>query len=104
MRTLALAAIVAIFLIDAFAVAQQLADLSADMSVAHPAYAPDAGPIVAIDSGHHNFHTMDGRYAPLTQVLRNDGFRVINHRTAFSAESLSGINVLVISNALDASN
>lgn len=103
MRALGLVAI-AFALAFGGAAAQQSADPSADTSVARPAYARDAGPVVAIDSGHHNFHTMDGRYAPLAQVLRNDGYRVADHRAAFSAESLGRIRVLIVSNALDVSN
>jgi hypothetical protein len=103
MRALVLAAAVAVCAFGGV-MAQQLADPSADMSVAHPEYALEAGPVVAIDSGHHNFHTMDGRYAPLAQVLRNDGYRVRDHRTAFTAESLAGIGVLIVSNAQAASN
>ena len=103
MRALVLAIVVAVFAFGGV-LAQQLADPDADLSVSHPAYSRDTGPVVAVDSGHHNFHTMDGRYAPLAQVLRNDGYRVIDHSTAFSAESLGSIKVLVVSNALDASN
>jgi hypothetical protein len=98
------AAVIAVTLAICGARAQQLADPSADMSVTRPAYARDAGPVVAIDSGHHNFHTVDGRYAPLAQVLRNDGYRLRDHRTSFTAESLAGISVLIVSNALAASN
>jgi hypothetical protein len=103
MRALALAAIVAVVTLGG-ALAQQLADPEADMSVARPAYSRDAGPVVAIDSGHHNFHTIDGRYAPLAQVLRNDGYRLRDHRTAFTAQSLANIKVLIVSNAQHASN
>ena len=84
--------------------AQQLADPAADAGVAHPAFAPDSGPVIAIDSGHHNFHTIDGRYAPLAKLLRNDGYRLRDHRTSFTTESLAGIAVLIVSNALAASN
>jgi hypothetical protein len=103
MRAFVLAAVVAVC-VSGGVLAQQLADPNADVSVARPEYTRDAGPVVAIDSGHHNFHTMDGRYAPLAQVLRNDGYRVRDHRTAFTAQSLSGIKVLIVSNALAASN
>src|SRR5689334_22901279 len=82
--------------------AQQVNDPDADVSVAHPAFPQKDGPVVAIDSGHSNFHTIDGRYQPFASVLRNDGFRVVDSKSPFTADSLSGFKVLVISNALPA--
>ena len=57
---------------------------------------------MAIDEGHRNFHTKDGRYAPMAKVLEADGCQVVGHRTAFETESLKGVNVLVIANPLPA--
>jgi hypothetical protein len=82
--------------------AQQVNDPDADVSVAHPAFPQKDGPVVAIDSGHNNFHTMDGRYQPFASVLRNDGFQVADSKSPFTAESLSAFKVVVISNALPA--
>lgn len=86
----------------ASASAQQVNDPNADVSVAHPDFPKDGGPVVAIDSAHNNFHTIDGRYQPFASVLRNDGFRVIDSHSAFTSDSLSAFKVLVISNALPA--
>ena len=74
------------------------------MTVARPSFARDAGPLVAVDSGHFNYHTIDGLYGPFAALLRNDGFRVVDSRTPFTADSLATINVLVISNALPSAN
>ena len=82
--------------------AQQVNDPDADVSVAHPAFPQKDGPVVAIDSGHSNFHTIDGRYQPFASVLRNDGFRVVDSKSPFTGDSLSAFKVLVISNALPA--
>jgi hypothetical protein len=82
--------------------AQQIADPRVDLSVAAPAYSAESGPRVVIDAAHHNFHTVDGRYAPFAQLLRNDGFRVSGSDAAFSDESLANVDVLVIANALAA--
>jgi hypothetical protein len=87
---------------SSLALAQQIADPLADLSVAQPAYAANAGPRVVIDGAHHNFHTVDGRYAPFAQLLRNDGFRVDGSTAAFTDASLAGVDVLVIANALAA--
>ena len=78
----------------------QPADSVFDSKVARPAFARGAGPVVAIDAAHKNFHTAAGRYRPFAEVLRSDGFRVRGHTSPFSSATLSGIDVLVIANAL----
>lgn len=83
--------------------AQQVADPDADLRVARPAFTAD-GPHVTIDGGHHNFHTVDGRYAPFATLLRNDGLVVDGSRGPFTAASLAGVRILVIANALDSTN
>lgn len=82
--------------------------------VANPKFEPDVdAPAVAstsvppsfcIDEGHHNFHTLEGRYAPFAEVLRADGYRVAAATGVLSAESLASCDVLVIANALHESN
>jgi hypothetical protein len=96
------AALLALALLASPAMAQQVADPNADLSVARPAYANGAGPRVVIDGGHHNFHTVDGRYAPFAELLRNDGLRVSGSTASFTDESLRSADVLVIANALAA--
>lgn len=86
------------------AAAQQVADPEADLSVTEPAFSAGTGPRVVIDGAHHNFHTVDGRYAPFAQLLRNDGFRVGGSTVPFRDESLANVDVLVIANALAAEN
>jgi len=101
MRLSALTTIILAFALSV-ANAQQVNDPDADVSVAHPAFPQKDGPVVAIDSGHNNFHTIDGRYQPFASVLRNDGFRVVDFNSPFTGDNLSGFKVLVISNALPA--
>lgn len=84
--------------------AQQVADPTGDLTVAEPRWPADAGPRIAIDAGHVNFHTVDGRYAPFATVLRNDGLRVAGREGRLTAESLTDVDVLVIANALDPRN
>jgi hypothetical protein len=86
------------------AFAQAVANNQTDVSIAHPAYAAGAGPVVALDEGHHNYHTLEGRYAPFAAVLRNDGFRLVSLAGRFDAAALAKIRVLVIANPLAASN
>lgn len=87
---------------------------SAPGQVANPEFEPEveqpavastsAPPTVCIDEGHHNFHTLEGRYAPFAEVLRADGYRVTAASGALSVEALAGCDVLVIANALHESN
>ena len=79
--------------------AQQVLNPDADVTVAAPAYKPGKGPRVGIDQAHANFHTIDGRYAPFAKLLANDGYRVAGHAAPFTAASLAGTDLLVISNA-----
>lgn len=81
--------------------AQQKPDPDFDVSVSAPAYT-NAHPRVVIDEAHNNFHTADGRYKPFATLLKNDGYTVQPGTSTFTAQSLAGIDVLVISNALGA--
>jgi hypothetical protein len=76
----------------------QEADPNFDASVRVPAYA-GAGPVVAIDEAHFNFHTASGRYEPFAKLLRADGYTVRAGTELFSAASLASADVLVIANA-----
>jgi hypothetical protein len=84
--------------------AQQVADLKYKPPIPRPAYEAGKGPRVAIDEAHHNFHTAEGRYKPFAELLRRDGYRVDAFCQPLSAESLKGLDVLVISNALHERN
>lgn len=81
--------------------AQQVPDDRADVSVATPAWAKDAGPMLAIDGAHKNFHKIDGRYGPFAALARNDGFRVSGNDAPFTADSLAKIKLLVMANAAE---
>ncbi|MFO0583544.1 MAG: hypothetical protein U0229_14830 [Anaeromyxobacter sp.] len=67
--------------------------------VRSPAFARGAGPRVAIDAGHRNRHTLDGRYGPLGALLAADGWRVEPLRGAFTPAALEGLGVLVVAGA-----
>ncbi|HMH43828.1 MAG TPA: hypothetical protein VK557_10120, partial [Pyrinomonadaceae bacterium] len=81
--------------------AQQVADPSFDPKVAHPAYTKN-GPKVLFDEAHNNFHTASGRYKPFADLITNDGYQITPNKEKFSAASLKGFDILVISNALGA--
>src|SRR5712691_5298278 len=79
----------------------QMADPNFDAKVAHPAYAKN-GPKVLFDEAHNNFHTTSGRYKPFADLITNDGYQITSNKQKFSAETLKGFDILVISNALGA--
>src|SRR5437868_1853015 len=81
---------------------QQVADRAVDTAVRNPMFQPDAGPLIAIDSGHHNFHTAQGRYQPFADLLRHDGFKLADQPGEFTASSQGEARLLVIANALSA--
>lgn len=72
--------------------------------VADPAFAPGAGPRVAIDGAHHNYHRVDGRYRGFTELLRKDGYVVVGGEEPFTSDTLADIEILVIANAISADN
>lgn len=78
--------------------AQQVADPNFNSSVDRPAYT-DFLPRVVMDEAHANFHTAGGRYKPLADLLRNDGYEVVPGTTEFTSDSLQGVSVLIIANA-----
>jgi hypothetical protein len=99
--------LVSAFLLSAIVgvgLAQQVPDLEYRPAIPRPAYEPGEGPRVAIDQAHHNFHTADGRYSPFADFLRRDGYRVDGFRAPLLADSLSGVDVLVIANPLHERN
>lgn len=84
--------------------AQQVSDTGFRPPIEKPAYAAGAGPVVAIDEAHRNFHTKDGRYATFANLLERDGYRVMAGKDKFTAETLKPFRVLVIANALSEEN
>jgi hypothetical protein len=78
----------------------QRPDPGFDTAVAHPAYAAGAGPRIAFDVAHRNWHTPTGRYRPLADLLRHDGFRVTAVTSPFTAASLDSVQILLIANAM----
>lgn len=76
-----------------------VADLDYTPPISNPAYARNGGPVVRIDEAHHNYHTLDGRYAAFAELLRRDGFRLEASKSEFSVATLAGASIMVIANA-----
>jgi hypothetical protein len=77
-------------------------DPQADIHVARPDYPQGGGPLVAIDSGHNNFHSIRRNFGPFADLLRNDGLRVVDSSSPFTRENLSSFKILVVADALPA--
>ncbi len=80
--------------------AQQVPDTTFSPPVTSPSFAPGAGPVVLIDEGHYNFHTLGGRFAAFARLVARDGFVTRPHAGRFTRAGLDSARVLVISNAL----
>lgn len=81
-----------------------MADTAFDPAVPRPAFATGKGPLVLLDEGHFNFHTLEGRYAPFARLLRRDGFVLRALRGRITPDSLAPARILVIANALGEAN
>jgi hypothetical protein len=80
---------------------QQVADPNFSTKVDRPAY-KKKGPKVLFDEAHNNFHTAGGRYKPFADLITSDGYEITPNKENFSAATLKGFKILVISNALGA--
>jgi hypothetical protein len=83
---------------------QQVADTTYNPAILQPEYSVGEGPVVAIDEGHYNFHTVNGRYLPFARVLRSDGYVVEGYAGKFKRSALKDLRILVIANALNKIN
>lgn len=92
------------YLLVSVASAQQVADTYYRPDILNVAYNKNAGPVVFIDEGHHNFHTKNGRYQAFSELLERDGYRVKAYTGPFMLNRLETGHVLVISNALNQIN
>lgn len=83
-----------------------LRDVDTDFqpTVSSPTFLSGAGPRVLIDAAHHNFHTAPGRFKPLADLLRADGYRLGECQSRFDAASLGQADLLIVANALHAEN
>jgi hypothetical protein len=85
-------------------IAQQVSDTTYNPSLSNPTFSGGNGPVVLIDEAHHNFHTLNGRYASFGKLLTADGYTVKAACFVFRTDSLSKADILVISNALNQRN
>ena len=84
--------------------AQQVPDTLYVPHTGPAAFTASKGPRILIDGGHHNFHTVDGRYSAFARLARRDGYQVRGSTGELSDGSLASVDILVIANPLAAQN
>ena len=95
---------VGLLILSAPLTAQQIPDTLFSPNIGLPAFKEGTGPTVLIDGGHHNFHTMEGRYLAFARILQRDGYIVRSQHARFTRTDLDHCEILVISNALAKEN
>jgi hypothetical protein len=94
------AAAVAALLASGIVFAQRtVPDPDFDASVPKPSYTREH-PRVVMDEAHYNYHTAQGRYKPLADLLRNDGYDIRIGKGRFDSAGLHSVRVLIVANAL----
>jgi len=81
----------------------QRPDSSFDARVARPAYT-SKHPVVLFDEGHYNSHSLRSGFRAFGELLRNDGYAIEATSKPFTAQTLAGVDVVVIVNAAGGSN
>ena len=77
----------------------QIPDKSFNPRISNPVYDVGQGPVVCLDEGHNNFHTLDNRFWAFGELLRRDGYVVESTKLKFTADVLHPCSILVIANA-----
>ncbi|MBF0233317.1 MAG: hypothetical protein HQK65_09805 [Desulfamplus sp.] len=77
---------------------------SNDVVVENPTYPDGNGPVIAVDGGHNNFHSLDGGFKVFGELAGKDGYNVKPIAEAFTEESLADVDILVTATAMDAKN
>jgi hypothetical protein len=77
----------------------QRPDASFDTTVKIPTYITEH-PRLLFDVAHSNYHTPSGRYHPLAELLRHDGYSILENTKPFGPAILDSAQVLVIANAM----
>ena len=72
--------------------------------IGSPLYKTGEGPILLIDGGHYNFHTLEDKFAPFGKIASMDGFKVRSSSGLIDSNFLNETKILVIANALNEKN
>jgi hypothetical protein len=83
--------------------ASQIPDPNFNTKVERPAYT-NKHPRVMFDEAHFNVHTTSTGYKAFAEMMTNDGYQITPNKDKFNRKMLKGFQVLVIVNALGASD
>ena len=116
MNDLILGSLVVLLVVAEPLVGQQVPTPDFEPILGQPAFAQGTGPLILVDEGHNNFHTLSpttipdathvgfisipGRLTSFRRLMLADGFRVEPLTEPFSASALARASILMISNAL----
>lgn len=84
------------------AAAQQRPDPDANVTIADPMFSKGAGPVIGIDSGHRELHTITTGFAAFAALLANDGYRMRDFDLKLTPANLATVQVLVLANPRNA--
>lgn len=73
-------------------------------AVREPAFPRGAGPVVLVDEGHHERHTLGGSFAPFGRLLEADGYVARSHAGRLDLAAFEDVAVVVIANPLAEAN
>ncbi len=71
-----------------------------DTKVKNPMFEKAEGPFILLDAAHHNFHVTEGFIDPFTSLAEADGYQTIVGTSAFTAQFLQSLNIVMIITAL----
>lgn len=77
----------------------QKPDKDFNVSVQSPAYT-SYHPTILFDIAHNNYHTPQGRYKPLADLIKNDGYTITENKNSVTAKSFDSVKIFVIANAM----
>ncbi len=83
--------------------ASQIPDPNFNTKIERPAYTKQR-PKVMFDEAHFNVHTTITGYKAFAEMMKNDGYQVTPNKDMFNRKTLKGFQVLVIANALGATD
>lgn len=86
------------------ACSQQEVDNGFDPVIAKPLFEEGKGPVMLVDGGHSNFHTLSDKFAPFGKIATKNGFQVRSNPGRIDASALNAARILVIANALNERN
>lgn len=93
-----------VFCIPIAGCSQQQADLDFIPKVDSPLFEQGIGPLMLVDNGHNNFHTLEDKFAPFGKVAVTDGFKVRSISGDINKPALKDAGILVVANALNEKN